>query len=168
MRCRQGLRGGCAQHDAVEERQLHRRGEQCVGVSPLPRHHDLGAAQAQIERVEQRHMREQVFLRAGENAVEQTIRLFAKAVLSAEHGEPEQVLRGDGIRIGRGVVGGGCGPHDEALGVIGRQKVATGRRIGVVGIEGALPRQRALQVGPLPGRFVECERGADHGGEIRG
>ncbi len=54
---------------------LQRRGGQRVGARARPGHDDLRAAQAQIERVEQRRVAEQVFAGAREHAVDQRVGL---------------------------------------------------------------------------------------------
>ncbi len=59
-------------------------------------------------------------------------------------------------------------PQQQVVGVVGREIIAAGVGVGVMGVEGALPGKRALEIGPLAGRFVQRQCGADHGGEIRG
>ena len=59
-----------------------------------------------------------------------------------------------------------AGPDDQAFGVGGGEIIGAGLGIGVVAIERALPGERLVEIVLLPGRFVERERGADHGGEV--
>ena len=127
---------------------------------------DLGAAQAQVERIEQRHMAEQIALGRRQNALDQPVGLGAPGVVARQHRQPHQILRRHRVRIGRGVVDGGMRPQQQVGGVVGGQIIAAGVGVGVMGVEGALPGQRPLEIGPLAGRFVERQRGADHGGEI--
>ena len=61
-----------------------------------------------------------------------------------------------------------CGRSSRSVGVVGGQIIAAGVGIGVMRIESALPGQRALEIGALAGRLVKRERGADHGGVVRG
>ena len=132
-----------AQHHPIEEGKLAGRGQQRVGARALPRHHDLGRAQAQIERVEQREVREQI-LAARWRAIPSNSRSAwsRQACWPVKTGEPDQVLRGECVRVGRGVVGGGARPHHQALGVVGGEEIAAVVGIGVVAIE-AYPARRA-------------------------
>ena len=166
MRSRQVGGRVCAQHDAVEERQLERGLRETV--SGRAGQHDLGATQAQVERIEQRHVAEQIALGRRQNALDQAVGLRAPDVVAREHSEPHQVLRRHSVRIGRGVVHGGMRPQQQIGGVIGGQVITAGVGVGVMGVEGALPAQRPFEIRPLAGRFVKCQRRPDHGGKIAG
>ncbi len=160
-----GGRGG-AQHDAVEERQFQRGLREGFGVAAGD--DDLGAAQPQVERVQQRHMAEQIVAGRRQDAVDQPVGLLAPFVVAGEHRQPHQVARRHRIGIGRGVVGGGMRAQQQIGGVVGGEIIAAGIGIGVMRIERALPGKRAVEEAPLAGRLVERQRGADHGGEIGG
>ena len=56
--------------------------------------------------------------------------------------------------------------HHQAFGVGGGEIVGAGLGVGVVAVERALPGERLFEIGALPGRLVERQRGADHGGEV--
>ena len=105
MRRRQiGGRFG-AQHDAVDERQSQRRLGEAFGLSAG--RNDLGRAQPQVERVEQRDMAEQIVCRRRQERPRTAGRPASRHASSpVQHGEPHQILRRDRVRIGRGVVGG--------------------------------------------------------------
>ena len=136
-----------AQHDAVEERQLERGLGQTVGVRAG--HHDLRAAQAQVERIEQRHVAEQIALGGRENSLDQPVGLGAPAVVARQHGEPHQVARRHRVRVGRGVVLRRMRAQQKVVGVVGRQVIAAGVGVGVMDVERALPGQRPLEIDPL-------------------
>ena len=57
-------------------------------------------------------------------------------------------------------------PQQQIVGVVGRQVIAASVGVGVMRVEGALPGQRAVEIGSFAGRLKEGQRGADHGGEI--
>ena len=59
-------------------------------------------------------------------------------------------------------------PQQQIVGVVGGQVIAAGVGVGVMGVEGALPGERPVEIGRLAGRLVQRQRGADHGGEIGG
>src|SRR6202043_1264369 len=66
----------CGMHDdAVEEGKLARGGKESARLRILSGHHDLRAAQAQVERIEQRQMPEQIVARARKYPLEQLVRL---------------------------------------------------------------------------------------------
>ena len=84
---------------------LQRRGVSASRRRALARDHDLGAAQPQVERVEQRQVHEQVVGRDRQQPVEQPVGLRAPGVLPGQHRQPHQVLRRDRIGIRRRLVG---------------------------------------------------------------
>ena len=132
------------------------------------RHHDLGRAQAQIERVEHRGVADQVFAGRAEHALDQPVGLLAPGMVAGEGREADQVLRRDPVRVGRRVVAGGARAHHQALGVVGGEEIAAVVRIGVVAVERALPGERLVEVAALGRRLVQRQRGADHVGEVGG
>ena len=86
-----------------------------------------------------------------QHAVEQPVGLLAPGVVAGQRGEPHQVLRGDRVRIGGGVVAGRGRPHHQALGVVGGEEIAAVRRIGVVRVEARAAR-------PAPARDRRARR----------
>ena len=58
--------------------------------------------------------------------------------------------------------------HHEALGIVGGEEITAVVGIGVMAIEGALPGERLVKVGPLAYGLVERQRGPHHAGEVRG
>ena len=76
-------------------------------------------------------------------------RIFPEAQTTSERGtsvtqaemnrEPDEVLRGDRVVIGRGVVGGRGRPDDEAFRIGGGEEVRSGLGIGIIAIERVLP-----------------------------
>src|SRR5437879_1589973 len=60
-----GAQGRRSMHnDAVEEGKLARGGKESARLRMLSGHHDLRAAQAQVERIQERQMPEQIVARA--------------------------------------------------------------------------------------------------------
>jgi hypothetical protein len=108
----QGAGVGRAQHDAVEERSFARRGQR-LGALARAGDDDLGAAQPQVERVEQRRVADQVLARGAEHALDQPVGLLAPCIVAGQDGKPHQICRRDGVRIGRRVVmGRGRADHE--------------------------------------------------------
>ncbi len=56
--------------------------------------------------------------------------------------------------------------QQEVAGVVRRKIIAARIVVGVVRIECVLPCKRSFEVMTLAGRFMERQRGTDHGGEI--
>ena len=159
-----GVRGGeCirrrgTQHDAVECGEPPCRGCERVGLRAGTRHDDLGRPQAQVERVEQRAVADQVLAGRAKHALEQPVGFCAPGIIARERREPHQVAGRDRVRVRHRVVGGGGRAHHEALGVVGGEEVAAVVRIGVVAVERALPCQCLIEVGTLSRRLMERER----------
>jgi hypothetical protein len=91
---------------------FQRRLSECIGVRIRSRHHDLGAAQAQIKRVEERKVHVQIIGCQRENAIEQAVDLCAPRILTGDKRKPhEQIqrireLRPDMVLISGGTDGG--------------------------------------------------------------
>ena len=92
--------------DAVERWQRARCGKQRVGALALPRHHDLGGAQPQVDGVEQRHMHVEVLDRERRDRRDQPVGFPAPAVVAGEQRQPDEILRGDGVVVRCRFVGG--------------------------------------------------------------
>ena len=85
MRCRQRGGGRRAQHNTVEELELERCVEERVRARAGSRHDDLGTAQAQIERIEQCRMADEIFAR-GSRCRRTAGRLFVPLIIAGQHG----------------------------------------------------------------------------------
>ena len=93
------------EHDAVERRQRARGGEQRLRARALPGHHDLGGAQPQIDGVEQRHVHVEILDRLRRDGGDQPVGLVAPGIVARQHRQADQILRRDGIVIGRRFIG---------------------------------------------------------------
>src|SRR6185437_8343239 len=119
-----------AQHHAVDERQLECGAR--VGRDLAADSDQLGGAQAQVERIENREMAVEVLGGGGQQRVEHRVGLLPPSVVNRIGGKPDEVLRGQPVRIGQRVVGGRLRAHHQAFGVVGGDEVAPAVCVGIV------------------------------------
>jgi hypothetical protein len=130
------------------------------------RRDNLGSTQTQIERIEQRHVAKQIAFDRGKNCFNELVGFLSPRVVSSQNRESHQVLRGNGIGIGRRVIAGRVRTQQQ-IGSIIRGKIVTGGvGVGVMRVERALPGESLIEIAAFAGCFIERQRGADHGGEI--
>ncbi|MGH3174108.1 MAG: hypothetical protein ACRDPF_09635, partial [Streptosporangiaceae bacterium] len=132
-----------AQHDAFGVGKLQRRLREAFRVRAGD--DDLGAAQAQVERIQQRHVAEQIALGHGEDVFDQRIGFAAERVVAGKHGEPHEILRGDRVGVGDGLVDRRMRPQQQVAGVVGGKIIAARVGVGVMRVEARLPDARSLE-----------------------
>ena len=148
------MRGGkrrptARQHDAVEERKLQRGRGEALGSGPVT---TISAARSRRSSALSSATWTNRFCAAtGSTPSNNRSACVAPGVVAGQRRQPHQVLRGERVRVGRGVVGGGGRPHHQAFGVVGGEEIAAGVGIGVVPIERAAAR-------PAPDRDRRARR----------
>ncbi len=78
------------------------------GIAPLPGHDDLGEVQAHVDGIQQRDMHEEIAATQRQHTLDQLVGLFPEGMIAGKGGQPDQVLRGDGVRVRGCVIGGGA------------------------------------------------------------
>ncbi len=168
MRRRQRIGGRRAQHRAVEMRQRQRRLEQRTGAFARSPRSRRGCSRMSMALSSATCANRLSPPCASTPSISRSA-LSRNAVLAGKGGQPDQVLRDDGIRVRDRVVGGRGRPHHQPFGIVGGEIIGAGRRRWHSG--GRAPPARSWpgrdsRASPVASNSASAA--ADHGGEVRG